>query len=76
MTQSILQAVVVGQTTPPANVSQVKIALLNPDGTPYTVAAAPMTGYVAVTAGPVLAADSIRAAIAKLEARIVELETP
>lgn len=35
-----------------------------------------LTGYVAGTAAAVAAADTVNAAIAKLEARIIALETP
>lgn len=40
----------------------------------HTGAQVPLTGYAAGTAGPVAAADTVNAAIAKLEARIAALE--
>lgn len=79
MSQSILQAVVVGNAPAPTNQEPIKIALRNPNGSPYnpeTGANAPLTGYVDVLPGSVSATDTLLTAIAKLEARIEALEAP
>lgn len=72
----MLQATLVEKAEVEPNHTPIKIALFNPDGTPYkdSGATAALTGYAGVEAGPVAASDTVLSAIAKLEARIEALE--
>ena len=74
----VLQAVVVAQAAATNDQTPMKIALFNPDGTPYADAGAnaKLDGYTEVAGAPVTATDSVLTAIAKLEARVEELENP
>jgi hypothetical protein len=82
MSIKVMQATVVSQAAPNPNQQSVQLALFGADGDPISVA--PDTGATVVltgydtggAAGTVAAADTVNAAIRKLEARIVALETP
>jgi len=82
--QTVRQGILVERNTPVANQLFMKVCLFNEDGEPIVdlATAAPdtgaevlLTGYTPVAADDVAAADTVNAAIAKLEARIAALET-
>lgn len=75
------QAVVVPQTTMRTDMTSAQISLFDQSGDPITFDVLPtgddvlLTGYVDATAGDVAPTDTLNEALAKLEARIVALES-
>jgi hypothetical protein len=79
-TQTVKKLLVVGGPLNNSDSQTVtRVALLGPTGVPIsslTGAGIVLTGYAPVAAAAVSATDTVNAAIAKLEARIIDLETP
>lgn len=77
----VVQAVVVDQSELTGSQFPMQLALFTPDGdaisiAPDTGATVKLTGFTTGTAGSVAATDTVNQALAKLQARIVALETP